>query len=422
MIKIINRLLLILVMSQVFFACSEEDKITFYDPDAPAPVALNTSSISIKNLHGKSIVKYQRPNDDNLLYVKAVYESAPNVIREAKASLYVDTLVLEGFNAASDYKVKIYSVGKNEKESAPVEISVSPLTPPVVDAFPSLNISAIFGGVRCQYQNEHQGELKLTLLADTAGDNRYTLLRSFVSNNPAARFTYTGLESEETNFAAYLQDRYGNRSDTAWFSSLTPLFEEEIDKSNLEFYKDLPSDLLKWTEMGAHSNYAPWKMWDNDLAPSWSGVYVMNLSGYTYPYTLTIKLAKEITLSRIIMHHWRLNGGGFKGGAPKYFQVYGSSKDKPADDLFGDDWTLLGDFHSEIPSGKPEPTQADINFAVFDGEPFFFEATDEIPDPFVSIKFIRLRFMGNWEGRQIGDQANTTVAEIRLFGQYKNNN
>lgn len=419
MINNTSRLLVIFTIIQLLFACKEEDRITYYDSNAPAPVSLNPNFVSVENLPGKSIITYERPDDENFLYVKAVYESAPGVIREAKASLYVDTLLLEGFSAARAYTAKLYCIGKNEKESNPIDISVSPLTPPVVEAFPSLVVSAAFGGVRGQYTNEHKGELKVTLLADTAGTGHYALLRSFVSNNPNARFVYTGLKAEETNFAAYLQDRYGNRSDTAWFKGLTPLFEEEIDHSTWEFYQSLPSDVLKWTEMGANNLYAPFRMWDNDLAASWGGVYIMSVNDYYFPYTITIKLGTEIILSRLIMHHWRLNGGGFGGGAPKTFQIYGSNLDKPRDNLFEGDWTLLGNFESEIPSGKSEPTQADIDLAVFDGETFFVEATDDIPNPFVPTKFIRIRFLGNWSGRGIGDQVNIAISELKLFGRYE---
>ena len=105
-------------------ACAEEERITYYDPDAPAPVALDRNTVSVTDLPGKSVIKYRLPDDENLLYVKAVYESAPGVVREAKASLFVDTLVVEGFGAEGDHSVQLFCMGKNEKPSDAVKITV----------------------------------------------------------------------------------------------------------------------------------------------------------------------------------------------------------------------------------------------------------------------------------------------------------
>lgn len=418
-IKYSISLLFVFVIS-TFYGCKEEERIKYYDLDALPPVAINPNSVTVQNSPGKSVVRYEIPEDENLLYVKAIYETAPGVIRETKASLYIDTLSLEGFGAAGTYTAKLYCVGKNEKESQAIDVAVSPETPPIVEAFPTLNLSAVFGGIRGEYKNEYKTELKAVLLADTIGDGIYTQLRSYVSNNPNAKFTYIGLDSKKTNFAIYLQDRYGNRSDTVKFDEVTPLYEESIENSTWSLYEALPSDYLMWSEKGAHDNYAPWRMWDNDLAAGWAGTYHVNRSTESLPFTLTIRLGTTVILSRVVLHHWRLNDSAFGAGAPKIFQVYGSMLDRPGDDLFGGDWTLLANFESEIPSGNALPTQSDKDFAIFDGVSFFFEATDDIPNPFVPTKFIRFRFLGNWRGYGTGDPANITISEMKLFGQRYN--
>ena len=135
-----RNLLILAVMLKILFGCQESTALIFYDENAPAPISIDVNSITVENLSGKSILKYIVPHDENLLYVKAIYESAPEVIREAQSSRFVDTLALEGFAKEGDYNVKLYSVGKNKKESDPVSITVSPLIPPIVEAFPSLNV------------------------------------------------------------------------------------------------------------------------------------------------------------------------------------------------------------------------------------------------------------------------------------------
>lgn len=410
--------LIIFIIVQAFFACTEGERLTFYDTKSPAPVAINPATISVENFSGKSVVKYHVPSDDNLLYVKAVYETSPDVLREAKASLYVDTLLLEGFPKAGDYKVKFYSVGKNEKQSEATEIIVSPLTPPVIEAFPSLDLAATFGGIRGSFINVHQSELKVTLLADTIGDNRYTLLRSYTSNSPFVRFTYLGLSSKKSNFAAYLQDRWGNRTDTLFFKDLTPLFEEKIDKSTFEWYRMLPSDLQHYVEE-PFPYYNPVNLWDGSISfGQWWGWVLLD----RLPFTHTIRLGKSVILSRITIYQMS-NFGAYRAayngaGAPRSFEIYGSNLDRPDDNLFGSDWTLLGRFESEMPSGKDMPTQADKDYAWFEGDKYFFEPTEEISNPYKPTKFIRFRFLRTWNDGEIGDLTGVAMSEIDVFGTY----
>jgi hypothetical protein len=398
----------------LFFSCTEENRITYYDPDAPAPAALDKTTVSVKNLPGKSVIKYQTPDDENLLYVKAVYKSAPGVIREAKASVFVDTLLLEGFNAAGDYPVELVCVGKNEKPSGAVSVTVSPLTPPVIEAFPSLTLNASFGGVWVAYQNLHDSELKVYLLADTTDTGNYELLRSFESIGRNSQFTYLGLKAKETVFAAYLQDRWGNRSDTL-YSTLTPKFEEEINKDTWEWYSpSLPSDCQLFAE-GNATLYHPSNMWDNQNPMNWMSGTV----GYgILPFTTTIKLGARVTLSHITLYAARMWPMAYSGQAPKIFEVYGSDMDRPGDDLFGGDWNLLGQFVSTIPSGNATATQADKDHAVNDGDVFFFEPTESIPDPYLPTRFVRFRFIETWS-KVSGESERVFIGELEIWGQYE---
>jgi hypothetical protein len=404
----------VLLTAILFFSCAEEERITYYNPDAPAPAALDPVTVSVKNLPGKSVVKYQTPDDENLLYVKAVYESAPGVIREAKASVFIDTLLLEGFNAAGDYPVELVCVGKNEKPSDAISITVSPLTPPVIEAFPSLSLNAVFGGVSGSYQNLYDSELKVSLLADTTGTGNYELLRSFVSNGLRPEFMYLGMESKETRFAAYLQDRWGNRSDM-FYDTLTPMFEREIDKETWEWYSpSLPSDCQTYAE-GNSVLYGTSNMWDNENPMDWKSGTV----GYgILPFTTTIKLGARVTLSHITLYAARMWPMAYSGQAPKVFEVYGSDRDYPGDDLFGGDWNLLGQFISTIPSGNATPTQADKDHAVDDGDVYFFLPTETIPDPYLPTRFVRIRFIETWQ-KVSGENERAFIGELEIWGKYE---
>jgi hypothetical protein len=146
-------------------SCEEEGRLDHIDFNAPAPQQV--SHLSVKNTPGGATIKYQLPDDENLLYVKAEYEIRPGVVRECKASYYADSLVLDGFGRSSTYDVKVYCVGKNEKRSDPLIVQVNPQTAPVFLAAKGLN--SAFGGVRVSFENEYETNLAIVLMTDTIG-------------------------------------------------------------------------------------------------------------------------------------------------------------------------------------------------------------------------------------------------------------
>jgi hypothetical protein len=340
-------------------------------------------------------------------------------MREAKASLFVDTLVLEGFSRAGEQTATLYCVGKNEKESAPVQIKVQPTTPPYLLAFPTLTVNETFGGVFGSYTNPERSELKVTLMADTIGDGRYVLLRSFVSDLEKFRFNYLGLPSRTSNFAAFITDRWGNSSDTVYFNWLTPLRESFIAKDTWENYSDrLPSDETRIYGGNNNDLMAPYRMWDGTNEKQWylTGSVGNAIEGQ-FPCTFTIKLNQTVTLSRLVLYApgaW--GSGGFQHQSPRLFEVWGSNKDVPGDDLFGGDWTLLGDFEALPPSGKMPPgTDEDIRTSIYDGVNYFFEVTDKIENPYVPIKYIRYRFKESFIAIA-GDPPLILIGEMDLYG------
>src|SRR3954470_15594874 len=97
------------------------------------PVVSNTnppgliSGISVVNLNGKATLTYTLPADEDLSYVKAVYETSPGQTREVKASHYVNTLTVDGFGDTLTHTIKLYAVNASEVSSAAVTATVNPL-------------------------------------------------------------------------------------------------------------------------------------------------------------------------------------------------------------------------------------------------------------------------------------------------------
>src|SRR5690606_24162556 len=105
---------------------------------------------------GGARVTYSIPDDQTILYVKAVFESHMGQEREVKSSVYKNYIDLDGFGDTNEYTVKLFAVNRSEIQSEPIECKVQPLTPPIYDVFESLEASEDFGGVNTKFTNELQ--------------------------------------------------------------------------------------------------------------------------------------------------------------------------------------------------------------------------------------------------------------------------
>ena len=397
------------IMLFLYVSCKEEARVFYYDKNAPAPATVSEETIDVDDFAGYSVIRFRAPADDNLLCIRAEYEPAPGVIRETKASRYTDTLTVEGFGAAGNYTVKLFSVGKNNKESNPVEITVSPLTPPVIEAFPSLDLVQTFGGVIGSFTNVHDGYLTVVLKADTTHSGIYETLQSFVINDHNARFSFVGLKSEPTDFSVYLKDRWGNKSDVKYFN-LNPLYEAEIDKSTWTRY-ELASDHIDPAEN--HPGYKFEGAWDGITRVQFNNVFIC--SPTSFPATFTINLGKSVVLSRIKVYQWYKSE--FLSHNMKEFECWGSNAARPGDDLLGGDWTLLAKCRSSKPSGDTGPVTEDDRQYGRAGENYFISITDETPNPYVPIKYFRIRAFSNWTGVVAPGIGMICIPEITLYGR-----
>lgn len=387
-------------------SCKEEGRLDHLDNGAPAPGLV--SDVKIKNLPGGAVLRYKIPADDNFLYVKAVYQTSPRQIRVAKASLYMDSLVLEGYGATGTYPVELFSVGKNEKVSKPYQLEISPLAPSVELSFPTLRLEESFGGIRIAFKNEQEANLSITLLVDTLGKGIWNTLQTFYTKAPEGTFSYIGLDAVKTRFAVYLKDRWDNRSDTL-VRELTPIYEVKFEKPYGQY--NLPSDTYEPVE-GA-PGYRIDGLWDNITSNPISNIFATKHTS-PMPQTFTFDLKSFVTVSRIKVHQRRDNE--YIGCNVKKFQLYGSHVEKPGDDLFGGDWIILGEFESWKPSGTGSSiTQEDKNYANVEGENFELRQTENVPNPWIPVRYIRFRSMETYNGPSTTGQI--TIAEISLYGQ-----
>lgn len=388
------------------YSCKEDaDTFTNYtDKNLPAPAQVLNPKVD--PISGGAYITYEIPKDKNLRYVKAVYETQLGNRYEVKSSIYSDTLKIEGFGNTNTYDVKLYSVGKNEKESEPLIVKVTPLPPAILSIFGTLELNSTFGGVNVKLTNPDRSNLAIVLIADTLNNGKWEEIHTFYSAADKGNFSLRGMDTIPVKFGVYLRDRWYNKTDTV-LKVITPMYEEVINKGSWKpIY--LPGDDYKYIE-----NYQLPRIWDN--------LYGYNLFASDkalLPHTLTWDLGKQVVLSR--MKTWNHHPDDpYNGASVQQFELWGANEYSAEGDyvlggdkgIYTDNWHFLGKFDSYKPSGSPlgTVTAEDRDYALNKGEDFEFEPG------LSSCRYIRLKVTQTW-GIPSGI-AQVVIQEITFWGQ-----
>jgi hypothetical protein len=349
------------------YGCKEEGHLAYPGDNDLTPGQV--TDVNVISVSGGATITYKLPKDKSLSYVKAVYEIQPGVVREVKSSFYKDTIQLLGFGDTTNYRVDLYSVGRNEKTSSPVTLTVKPLLPPVKTVFETLTLSATFGGVNIRYKNEYQAALAIFLLQDTTG-SEWVQLYDYYTASAEGQFSVRGLKSHTSDFAIYIRDRWNNKSDTL-FKTLTPLYEEAIPYQSFKLVY-LPSDKNK-----GQGKYV--------IANLFNGSILQGEDWYkseddTYPQWFTMEMEQKVIFSR--MKLYQAIQYPYAPDWVKEFEIWGANE--LIDDW--DKWTLLGKFECIKPSGFPDPS--------YTAEDMEYERTGgdyEFPEGLPAVRYMRFK-------------------------------
>lgn len=365
------------------------------DSTAPGPV----SNVQVVNVPGGAVLSYTLPSDEDLLYVKAVYE-LHGATSEVRSSLYNDTLRIAGYGDTLEHKVTLYAVDRSKNESSPVEATFQPEESPVAMIGKSFDLYADFGGVTATWENVDNDEVSVHIVSpDSIGD--LVSVADFYTTQTHGEGSVRGLDTIPMTFGIYALDRWGNSSDTL-FEDLLPLFETSFDKS-LWSEIDLPNDITTlagavggWSLRNMWDGYYGWNTGDNGFSSPGGSPY--------WPQSVTIDLGVLGKLSRIVLFQ-RGRYYLWIEGNPKHWELWGS----PVLDNTGDweNWTLLRDCISVKPSGLPfgQTNDEDVEVAMVTGENF------NIPTDAPAVRYIRIRVLETWQGG-----TNFQIGEIFVYG------
>ena len=384
----------------LMLACQSDDTNKPHGSDGIAPGIVTVDNVV--NIPGGAVIYYTPPSDTDLLYVKASFEDDRGRLREVKASQVIDSMIIEGYGQVGDYNVTLNAVDRGENVSEGTDVAISPLTAPVDLIFPTLTGEVDFGGIKVSFLNPLEAEVSLNILAFDENQDDFIFRESFFTSQPSGDYTFRGFEPVKTQFGVYVEDLWGNVSDTIYFE-VTPIPDENLDKSLFSVFK-LQGD-KDFNDFGFNEN----QMWDNTWNSQWNCGHTDFLT--TLPHHLTFDLATKAKLSRFKIHQ---RGGDelYKHGNPKKFRVYGvlDINSLPPYDPNNPNagWTLLRECDSFKPSGLPiGQTTAEDHEYQNKGENFNFDI-----DNLVEVKYIRIEVLENWGGIN-----GTVIGELSFWGE-----
>ena len=233
----ISKILSILFISLVIlFGCKDDE-----NGDSTPPGSLSVEDITPTN--GGGIISYLLPDDSDILFVRAEYTNSLGVDVYRVSSSHNNYIEIDGLNQNTPVLVRLFVVDENENLSQPVEVEFTPLPSFIYLVQETISITPDLGGVKLEWENvaEKTVYVHLHIVSD---DNEE--IRILSSNSSSENIFVRGLESVEMTFLTKVEDFDGNITDLEEKATLTPLFEEMIDKSTWTLVNQLSVNGNAW--------------------------------------------------------------------------------------------------------------------------------------------------------------------------------
>ncbi len=348
------------------------------DEVPPDPI----TNIQWEPVAGGAIITYDIPSDPDLLYVLGEYQIRPGVDQEQKSSIYDGQMTLRGFGDARDHEVTLYAVDRSTNLSEPSTVTIKPLTSPVQLAYSTLEYSSDFGGITVSLKNESQDNLVVSVLTkDSLGD--WQDYENFYSGLPEVNFSIRGLPSRPVTFGVYIKDRWQNISDTL-VKELTPLFEEEIDKTQ---FRELQ------LQGDGGNTWDLTRLWDN-VTTEYNGFRTADNEGLPTRFRT-----------------WQVHDGReYSSSNTRLFELWGSNNPSPDGSFEG--WTKIGDYEVIKPSGLPpgELSNEDIAAAAEGDEHM-------VPIEAPAVRYLRLNVIATFTAPPNSSTGGAWMVEIGFWGK-----
>ena len=234
--KIIKILAILFISFTTLLGCRDDE-----NQDSTPPGSLTIENITPTN--GGGIISYMLPNDSDILFVRAEYTNSLGVDVYRVSSSHNNSVEIDGLNQNTPIQVRLFVVDENENMSQPVEVEFTPLPSFIYLVQESISISPDLGGVKLEWDNIAEKTVYVHLHIVNGAEEEIRILSS---NSASESIFVRGLESVEMTFLTKVEDFDGNITDLEEKATLTPLFEEMIDKSTWTLMSQLSVNGNAW--------------------------------------------------------------------------------------------------------------------------------------------------------------------------------
>ena len=390
-----KKLLLLTILIFAINSCSKQD-----DNDTTPPSVLTVDSVIPTN--GGGIISYTLPNDDDILYVRAEYTNSNGVDVSRASSSYNNSIEIDGLNQTTALTITLFVVDENYNQSAPIYVELVPLESFIYLVQESIELNTDLGGFRITWENIQSKTVYVFVHINNGTEEEIRILSS---NNASESIAVRGLPSEQITISTRIEDFDENSTTLEEKGTLTPLFEEVIDKSTWTLVTSQSVNGNAWE--GASVNF-----WDdvidttnNNSDNSYFMIWRdLNGGSLNWPLDLVIDLNKNVKVTRFTVWqraYW-YNGPSdipyyFQEENMKSFTMYASNDAQV--------WEELGQFDI----GDPRDSEGNIPQSALDSAANGHEfELDEVSESF---RYLKFSVTSNY-----GSEAYVNGSEITMYG------
>ena len=390
-----KKLFLLTILIFTVNSCSKQD-----DGDTTPPSVLTIDSVTPTN--GGGIISYTLPNDDDILYVRAEYTNSNGVDVSRASSGYNNSIEIDGLNQTTALTITLYVIDENYNQSPPIYVELVPLESFIYLVQESIEVTTDLGGFRITWENIQSKTVYVFVHINNGIEEEIRILSS---NNSSESIAVRGLPSDEITISTRIEDFDENSTTLEEKGTLTPLFEQVIDKSTWTLVTSQSVNGNAWE--GASVNF-----WDdvidttnNNSDNSYFMIWRdLNGGSLDWPLDLVIDLNKNVKVTRFTVWqraYW-YNG---PSDVPYYFQeenmksfiIYASND--------GQVWEELGQFDI----GDPRDSEGNIPQSALEsaanGHEFELDQVSE------SFRYLKFSVTSNY-----GSEAYVNGSEITMYG------
>ena len=390
-----KKLFLLTILIFTVNSCSKQD-----DGDTTPPSVLTIDSVTPTN--GGGIISYTLPNDDDILYVRAEYTNSNGVDVSRASSGYNNSIEIDGLNQTTALTITLYVIDENYNQSPPIYVELVPLESFIYLVQESIEVTTDLGGFRITWENIQSKTVYVFVHINNGIEEEIRILSS---NNSSESIAVRGLPSEEITISTRIEDFDENSTTLEEKGTLTPLFEQVIDKSTWTLVTSQSVNGNAWE--GASVNF-----WDdvidttnNNSDNSYFMIWRdLNGGSLDWPLDLVIDLNKNVKVTRFTVWqraYW-YNG---PSDVPYYFQeenmksfiIYASNDAQV--------WEELGQFDI----GDPRDSEGNIPQSALEsaanGHEFELDQVSE------SFRYLKFSVTSNY-----GSEAYVNGSEITMYG------